>query len=339
MNFLGNKRRPVLVSLGGFLLSSALVLPQVPAASEPMWVENLSPLVGLVGLPPQRAAQQSGGWHIDTHLAVASHFVTAEDYPDSVIFDGETVRYSLAVEYGWQEDWSLRLTVPWVSHRAGFLDASINSWHKTFGLSDGGRAAFPQDQFRYQYSNATYEVSQFDEGDSMGDLRLELNRSLFQDAHRAATLTLGYKAATGDPLDFTGSGAEDVFATLRYSAKELWQLPVSWHTQAGFTWVGTSKLLGPNQRDGLWFAGLGVDWRMAKRWSLLAQFDGHAGLLDSPVAALGKTSGLLSFGLRFAPNRSWMLEVSVIEDIIVETAPDVTFQASLRWRSTSSIRN
>ena len=339
MNFLGNKRRPALVFFAGLLLCFALALPQVPAASEPMWVENLSPLAGLVGLPPQRAAQQASGWHIDTHLAVASHFVAAEDDSDSVIFDGETVRYSLALEYGWQQDWSLRLTVPWVSHGAGFLDSSINSWHNTFGLSDGGRAAFPQDQFRYQYSNASYEVSQFDEGDSMGDVRLELNRSLFQDADRAAALTLGYKAATGDTQHFTGSGAEDVFATLRYSAKELWQLPVSWHAQAGYTWVGTSKLLGPNQRHGLWFAGLGVDWRIAQRWSLLAQFDSHSGVLNSPVAALGKTSGLLSFGLRFSPNRSWMLEVGVIEDIIVETAPDVTFQASLRWRPKSPTSN
>lgn len=103
MNFLGNKRRPALIFFAGFLLCFALALPQVPAASEPMWVENLSPLAGLVGLPPQRAAQQASGWHIDTHLAVASHFVAAEDDSDSVIFDGETVRYSLAVEYGWRQ--------------------------------------------------------------------------------------------------------------------------------------------------------------------------------------------------------------------------------------------
>lgn len=34
-----------------------------------------------------------------------------------------------------------------------------------------------------------------------------------------------------------------------------------------------------------------------------------------------------------------MLEVGVIEDIIVETAPDVTFQASLRWRPKSPTSN
>ena len=295
-------------------------------------MENLAPLAGLMALPPQRAASLSSGWRIDTHLAVASHFVASESLTDSVIFDGETTRYSLAIEYGWQEDWSLRLTVPWVTHRAGFLDGPINDWHDTFGLSDGGRAVVPENQFRYQYSSPTIAVSYLTGGDSIGDVRLELNRSLFRDLDQAATLTLGYKAATGNAMHFTGSGSADVFATLRYSSEGLWQLPISWHTQAGFTRAGPSSLLGSDQRHGLWFAGLGIDWHIAKRWSLLAQFDGHSALLSSPETALGSTSGLLSFGLRFAPNRSWMLEVGVIEDIVVETAPDVTFQASLRWR-------
>ena len=322
--------------LVGCLLFSAPVWSQVPATSEPMWVENLAPLAGLVGLPPQRAATLSDGWRIDTHLAIASHFVASESLAEAVIFDGETTRYSLAIEYGWQEDWSLRLTVPWVTHRGGFLDGPINDWHDAFGLSDGGRAVFPENQFRYQYSSDTIEFDYLTGGDSIGDVRLELNRSLFQDPDQSATLTLGYKAATGDAMHFTGSGSEDFFVTFRYSNAGLWQLPVSWHTQTGFTRVGSSKLLGPDQRNGLWFAGFGIDWHITPRWSFLAQLDSHSGLLDSSMTALGDTSGLLSFGFRFTPHRSWMFDVGVIEDIVVETAPDVTFQASLRWRPTRS---
>jgi hypothetical protein len=36
----------------------------------------------------------------------------------------------------------------------------------------------------------------------------------------------------------------------------------------------------------------------------------------------------------FAPQ--WSVDISVVEDIRVETAPDVTFQASVRYRSSNS---
>lgn len=332
LNLSGNKHALIPGGFGGFICCAAVAWSQNLSASEPIWVENLAPLAGLISLPAQRGAPLPSGWRVDTHLAVASHFVMAESAADTVIFDGETTRYSLAVEYGWQERWSLRLTVPWIMHRAGFLDGAINSWHEAFGLRDGGREVFPKDQFRFQYRSSSHEVSSLSGGDSVGDIRLEVNRRLFQSPDHAAALTLGYKAATGEVKYFTGSGSEDIFATLRYSGKGLWQTPLSWHTQVGVTWAGTSELLGPNQRRSLWFAGLGFEWPVANRWSVLAQFDSHSEVLDSPVRAVGSTSGLLSFGLRFSPSPSWAFEVSFIEDIIVETAPDVTFQASLRWR-------
>ena len=79
-------------------------------------------------------------------------------------------------------------------------------------------------------------------------------------------------------------------------------------------------------------AGLGLDWQIAERWSLLAQYDAHAGVIDSDLDALGATpAGMLSAGIRWRPSSQWSIDASFIEDVVVSSAPDVTFQATLRW--------
>ena len=41
---------------------------------------------------------------------------------------------------------------------------------------------------------------------------------------------------------------------------------------------------------------------------------------------------MLTAGARWRFAQHWALDFSVVEDILVETAPDVIFQASLRYR-------
>jgi len=299
--------------------------------SEPIWVENLSPLTGLLGLPPQRSATLPEGWRIESHLAIASHFVVDNDGDESVFLDGETTRISLAMEYGWSPAWSARVTLPWVAHDAGFLDSVINNWHDLFGMSDGGRSRYPEDAFRYALDTPQTQFDFTDSDEGVGDIRLELNRSFYRLPGQAASISVGFKLPTGDEDAFTGSGAGDVFTTVRFSGEQLSALPLSWHAQGGYLWAGSSDRFGPGQERGLWFAGIAADWRFARRWSLLAQYDSHAAPLDSAIDGLGKASGLLSFGLRFYPDRHWSIEASFVEDIIVESAPDITFQATLRW--------
>ena len=76
---------------------------------------------------------------------------------------------------------------------------------------------------------------------------------------------------------------------------------------------------------------MSLDWRIAERWSLLAQLDSNAAPTDSQVTALGDNAVTFTAGARwrFAPH--WSVDVSLVEDIVVETAADVTFQASLRY--------
>ena len=160
---------------------------------------------------------------------------------------------------------------------------------------------------------------------------MSLGYQIYRDEGSTASLVAGYKFATGDEDDFLGSGAEDAYLALRFSGDHLSTLPLRWHGQLGYMRAGQSDLIGPAQERDLWFAGLTVDWIIAERWSLLAQVDGHAAPMDSDLTALGEEAIMLTVGARWRISRRWALDVSVVEDVQVETAPDVTFQASLRY--------
>ena len=86
------------------------------------------------------------------------------------------------------------------------------------------------------------------------------------------------------------------------------------------------------QESGLWFAGLALDWAVWNSVSLQAQLDLHAAPLDSDITAVGDEAVMITFGLRWQVHEHWALDFNVVEDAAVEAAPDVIFQASLRYR-------
>jgi hypothetical protein len=311
----------------------ALLAPAA-LASEPLYVKNLSPVAGLLGLPSQREAGTLGRSELALalHGSVASHYVNDSSANDLLNLDGETLRFALELRYGLAQDWDLQLEVPWLEQSGGDLDSAIDNWHDFWGMSDGGRSSVPRDVLDYRYLSADGQFSLQDDTSGIGDISLALSHAFYRDQDSVLGVALGYKAGTGDEDDFLGSGADDVYIALRFSGEQLSNLPLVWHGQAGYLRAGDSNLLEGVQERNLWFAGLSVDWRVSRNWSVIAQLDGHAAPLDSELTGVGDDAAMGTLGARwyFAPQ--WSVEISVVEDIRVETAPDVTFQASLRYR-------
>jgi hypothetical protein len=304
------------------------------AASEPLYAKNLSPVVGLLGLPAQRSARIEGAGisSLALHGSVASHYVSDSESGEILNFDGESQRLALEWRYGLTDNWDLQLEVPWLDHSGGQLDSLIDEWHSVWGLPDGGRAKAPADVLNFHYDAATENFQLGGEVSGIGDTSLSVSRLLYRDSGSTAAIALGYKFATGEEEDFLGSGADDVFATLRFSGQHQADLPLSWHGQLGYLRAGSTRILGNFQKRDLWFAGLAVDWKVAERWSLLAQVDVHAAPADSAISGLGDEAIMLTVGGRWRFSRDWTVDLNVVEDVRVETAPDVSFQASLRYR-------
>ena len=317
---------PLLVWLAGYALPLA--------AAEPLYVKNLSPVTGLFGLPSQRSAssQEPGSLGVALHSSVANNYVLDANNREYLNFDGETLRVALELRYGLAQDWDLQLDVPWLDQSGGQLDALIDNWHDLWGMPDGGRSKVPRDLLYYRYASSSAPGFLLeDDSSGLGDVSLALNFAFFRDEDAVVSVALGYKLGVGDEDKFLGSGADDVFVALRFSADHRSDLPLRWHGQAGYLRAGDSDLLEDIQRQDLWFAGLALDWMLAERWSLLAQLDSNAAPTKSDVTALGDDAATLTGGVRWRFAPAWSADATVVEDILVETTADVTFQLSLRY--------
>lgn len=319
----------------GVALSLLAVFSQPALPDEPLYAKNLSPIAGLLGLPAQRDAftTAAGNTYAALHGSVASHFIDDNNAGEFIRLDGETLRFALDLRYGFARDWDVQIEVPWLQHDGGELDKLIDDWHDFWGMSDGGRSAVPRDLLDYRYATPGGGFGLDEEASGIGDITLSVNHVFYRADAAAAAVSLGYKFATGDEEDFTGSGADDVFLALRLSGAQRSDLPLTWHGQVGYLRAGDSDLLEDFQRRDLWFAGIAMDWRFAQHWSAIVQVDSHRGPLQGDLPATSDEAFLLTVGGRWHVSRRWQVDFSVVEDIQVESAPDVTFQASLRFLS------
>ena len=324
-----NMPRRLMSTFAGLLLPSTV---SGEVVHEPLWVENLSPLAQLVALPSQRSAGIKKGLSVLLHTDIATHFVSQASERERVFFDGETQKHSINLRWGLSPQWELSAHLSSIKHGGGFVDVFVNRWHEFFGMSDGGRNALPEDLIRFQFDSIEQQSLLDRPVSGLSDSTLELSYVAERQEALQIAYAVGYRASNGSSERWLGSGAEDLYSVARFSGAHQGDLPLFWHGQFGVTRVGESALLGAQQKDWLWFTGLSAEWLLNDRWSLIAQLDSHSALMKSEVDAVGETAGMLSLGLRRHLGRQWALDVSFAEDIVVESAPDIIFQASLHFR-------
>jgi hypothetical protein len=89
--------------------------------------------------------------------------------------------------------------------------------------------------------------------------------------------------------------------------------------------------MGPNQQRSLWFGGVSLEWPFRDKWSVLAQIDAHSALGDGNLSALSRPAALLSMALRWQTSPKWTWDLGFSEDLVVESAPDITLMLTARY--------
>ena len=309
----------------------ALASPRALSQSEPLQITNLSPLASLRAIPSQRSVEAARGLSWAASATLSNHFTVEKGDEEALFLDGQTDALMLSLRYGLPNQWDVEVTLPWRHHSGGFTDNVISSWHRFFGLPDGNRDNYPTDALHYQLSQPEHDRRLSRSASGLGDIHVAVSRPLLKIDGGQLGISAGIKTASGQSSDWLGSGATDVYALLRFSGQQLGGWPLWWHGQLGGTKAGESDLLGPQQRRSLWFAGLAAEWRFSPRWSALIQYDAHSALLDGELEALSDPAGMLSFALRWRPTSRWMIDAGFSEDVVVESAPDITFLLNARY--------
>jgi hypothetical protein len=309
----------------------SLALFPLYCCAEPLPVGDQNPLLsGFSSSAPLVAGLNANGeWSIESTFAWANSALLETSTRESLVVDAETRELRLIAQRGLPHGYAIRVQLPYRQTTAGALDGFIDNWHDLFDLPEGARPSLPQDSLRLFYRRDGR--IQLDAGSSMqgvGDVSIELGKSMIAAERSAITAWLGLKLPTGDAGDFTGSGNFDANVSIaaEHRFADRWQV----FGQAALSWLGEGNRLSEQQRDWMWSATAGLSARAIGNLTLTAQLDAHSAVFETNDLDFLGDAVLLSLGGSYEFSSGWKLTLGVSEDIAVESAPDVTFLLGLK---------
>lgn len=313
------------------------VLTSAPAiAGEilPLHSFNQSPLVQIHGLPAIGTArvpkEHNGDFSLDWQMA--NNFTSATSPSEQLVLDGETHRLTLAARLGLANGYECGFELPYLSHSGGFLDSTIERWHNTFGLPDGGRPDSPRNLINYRYTRADVDLVHVTQSTSgVGDARITGAMQLSNaPSGRDMALRGSLKLPTGDSAELRGSGGTDLALWLSIAPDS--RAGESWHGYGGggILYMNKSDVMPDQQRRLVAFGSIGLGLPLIPSLTIVAQLDAHSPFYDgSEFRQLSgyAVQGLLGVAWEFMPKKN--LVASFSEDLVVNTSPDVVFNLSL----------
>ena len=298
--------------------------------AEPVHVRNLNPLVAVFGLPAWDIVPI--GTRLGVTGEVANHYRFSLEGNDRLMLDGETVRTTLSVTHGFASGWSLGVEVPHYRVGGGVLDDLIDGWHSAFRLPDGGRNLSPEGQLLYSFGDAvapSFTLTSPQSG--IGDTQLKFARLIGRD--QGFVVQASVKLPTGDEDMLAGSGSGDWSLTVLRTRPLLAR-----RRAAGYYWgVGLMRAGDPHRIDfdsNTWIPTgiIGGSWQLLPKFGLKGQLDVHGAFFDTPLEELGETAIQATLSAWRRTGERGTLELAVVEDLAVSTAPDVVLQVAATWQ-------
>jgi len=306
---------------GVFILAS---ISQVSIAGVGLATRDLNPVLQPVYLPTQAPVNQDNGWRIDHSIYITNTLQEERENGENLVIDAENYRYELGFSYR-KDHWLAQVNIPFVANNGGELDGLIDSWHDFFGLPEGDRDKFPKDEFNIEYlRDGIEQFSQDSDTSGLGDLSIAIG---FESQHETRYF-IGVELPTGSESDFSGNEAVD-FAIWVSREKRIDE-EMSLYGFLGLSFPADDGTLEGLIVDEIWVAQLGLEYRFNENLVGIAQLDLHSETIeDSDLDAFGESIQIqLGLGfLRLFENHR--LDLFFSEDILVGTAPDITFGARL----------
>ena len=192
-------------------------------------------------------------------------------------------------------------------------------------MPQGGRDSAPRDRIEISYRrDGVVEFAQDRSSDGLADVSL----SLGYHPVGATGYFVGVELPSGDEDDFSGN--ESVDWSLWVQHKLALDEEMGIYGLFGVGFPGDDGALGKRLAERIWVAQLGFNYRFAERLIATLQVDLHSGWLDDSRLKAFRNSVQVQLGLgieRALGERR--LDLFFSEDILVGSAPDITFGARL----------
>ncbi|MBT8437341.1 MAG: DUF3187 family protein, partial [Gammaproteobacteria bacterium] len=243
---------------------------------------------------------------------------------ESLVIDAENYRYELGLSYR-KDNWLTQVNIPFMANSGGELDGLIDGWHDFFGLPEGDRDDFPKDDINIAYvRDGVVEYSQDGSSSGLGDLSIALGHQLTD----GPAVFVGVELPTGSQSDYSGNEAIDLAIWVTHEQQIDTEMTV--YGLFGLSFPGDDGSLEGLVVDEIWVAQAGLDYRFNDNLIATVQLDFHSETIaDSDLKAFGN-SLQIQLGLGFLQLfENHRLDLFFSEDIMVGTAPDITFGARL----------
>lgn len=297
---------------------------------------NQNPFIQVFGLPAAESAALTEKNQIDGRvvLDLANNFSLGVTDNERIILDGESNRITCAFRYGLTESVELGFDIPYISHERGTLDNFISDWHDFFGLPDGDRDNRNPKLLEYEYEKNGDVLHRTDSAShGLGDIFVSSAFLLYGNKaqSRNISLRLSLKLPTGSSEDLHGSGGTDFSWRLAADdALSLSSWKITYWGSAGLLFLGKGDVLEEIRNDLVGFGSMGAGWKIFDWAHLKLQLDGHTAVFDSALEELGDGAVQLNMGTTIHFDHDLSLDLNVIEDIMVNSSPDVVFHVAIR---------
>lgn len=313
------------------LLLTVFCSAAAAAAGDSLATRNAATLARGALLPtPEGAAFDAPGtqfWRLNWDWT--SEFFRSQIGNERILIDGETHRLALRGQGTAASGLAWSVELPWLHQGGGVLDSSIDGWHDFFGLSNGGRDEYAQDQYRFVLDHSGRRLLDIDHGGSgIGDVLLGLGWSPVDGTAVRATAQIG----TGDADSLRGGRHGLALQVDRHWA--LTALPgLSGSLMLGGSWTDTAGPLQQLQRRWAGFGSASAAWKFQPKTSFIVQLQANSPLYrDSDLEPLERPGMQLSLALRLRLSGGRRLDLGFQEDPITGSSPDFSLFTAYRWR-------
>ena len=310
--------------MGFFLVfTSAIAQP-----ASPLLTRNQSPLSLIYGIPyasPARLLELNKSQWISS-LNISNTLIEQKGSNDNLLIDLETWQLSLLFDYGFTENWMLRIQLPMIAHTGGILDSSIDKFHQVFNLPEGLRPFFPQDEITINYRRNNSNIINISSNQKdIGDISLQLAWQEKKSNTMAVSYWSSIKLPTGDYKKLTGSGSTDIAS---WGSVDFQLNSNHWlYGQLGLIFMHNNKVLNDIHKKWAIFSNFGIEFQAWQPITFKAQIDFNSALYDTNILFVGDVYQL-TFGGSYLYNEKNKIDFSIGEDIKTSSSPDVSFNIS-----------
>lgn len=249
------------------------------------------------------------------------------------LIDGEAATLDLSLAHGFRAnlDAGLRLPLSW--RGGGSLDGLIDAWHRLFNLPDGNRPDFLRDAFRVEGKTTDQQSFSWNDETGLGVGSLEaFARWRFASSTRWTSALIGRLALPTGTGPFAGNGPG---LGLQWVAARRLGHAFDVYLGLGATAQPRKAVRGVGYEPFRGEGFLALEWRPARKWSLVAETD-IASRLIRDIDRYPGTHWIVNGELRIGLSRETQLELAFTENFASQMATtDFALQIGLKIRPAS----